>query len=77
MAFAPLPVWAFLACVAKTFVNAPAPKNTSVMRVRNLSRFLSCDKVLLNTLLVREFNFWSVFWCRKLSLQSGVAKSAR
>ena len=26
VAFAPLPVWAFLACVAKTFVNAPAPK---------------------------------------------------
>lgn len=40
-AFAPLPVWAFLACVAKTFVNAPAPKNTSVMRVRNLFILLS------------------------------------
>lgn len=41
VAFAPLPVWAFLACVAKTFVNAPAPKNTSVMRVRNLFILLS------------------------------------
>lgn len=41
VAFAPLPAWAFLACVAKTFVNAPALKNTSVMRVRNLFILLS------------------------------------
>ena len=41
MAFAPLPVWAFLAGVAKTFVNAPALKSTSVMRVRNLFILLS------------------------------------
>lgn len=41
VAFAPLPVWAFLAGVAKTFVNAPAPKNTSVMRVKKLFILLS------------------------------------